>query len=400
MLDSLTVKRLVVFIILAQLFTAFVGRSLNPLAIYIGDSLQLTNFQLGLLPTALFLGQFLATLPIGFLADYLPTHVLLLVLMTLVALGFWLLSIIQGFYFFTLLFIVLAGLGYGGMHPVTNKMIVQLYPSQKATLQMGLKQMSITLGSALTSIILLIVAERFGWQIGIQSASLILGIFALVLFFILKPYKETFQSFQTVESSIWSQFKKLAKSRVLLFTTLIALCLMGIQVTFNTYLLLYLTNLKGWVVMIAGFALASSEIFGATGRVIWGMISDRLFRGNRWLPLIIISLWFPLALYFIHSTSNVILLFILIISIGFTVSGFNGLWMNLAVESVPRSLSGSASGYSVTFASTGVFIIPPVFGLLIDRYSYVYAGTFLIFISLVCCCLALTMFLRKRVAEE
>ena len=144
---------LVLLIVIAQLLTAFVGRSLNPFAAYIGESFALTNFQIGFLPTALFVGQFLATLPMGFITDYVATHRLMLLLMSIVGGGFLLLATIDGSYFLALLFIMLAGLGYGGMHPVTNKMLVQLYPIEKIALPIGVKQMSITLGSAWSSIV-------------------------------------------------------------------------------------------------------------------------------------------------------------------------------------------------------------------------------------------------------
>ncbi|MEK4384605.1 MFS transporter [Solibacillus sp. FSL W7-1464] len=374
----------VLLIVISQLFTAFVGRSLNPFAAYIGESFALSNFQIGFLPTALFVGQFIATLPMGFIADKVATHRLLLMLMLIVGSGFLLLATIEGNYFITLFFIMLAGIGYGGMHPVTNKMLVQLYPIEKIALPMGLKQMSITLGSALASILLIAIAEDFGWRHTIAMASLFLMIIGLVVYFILRPYEENFRSHSAMETSLISQLKKIISSGPLFFTTLVALILMGIQVTFNTYLLLYLIEVKQWAIYLAGWALACSELFGALGRVMWGVISDKFLNSNRWIALLIIAIWLPPALYALHIVQHHLLLLAVIATIGFSLSGFNGVWMNLAVESVSKTLSGSASGYSVTFASVGVFIIPPLFGFILDKSSYVQAGAFLVCVSIVC----------------
>lgn len=378
------VKILILFIICSQLLTAFVGRSLSPFAVYIGDSFQLTNFEVGFLPTALFLGQFLATLPIGFISDFIATHKLLLVLMVTVGSGFLLFSTMQVGYIVSLFFVMLAGLGYGGMHPVTNKMIIQLHPMQNISLQMGLKQMSITLGSALTSVILLAISEKAGWKIALSGASISLIVFAIVVYFYMKPFEETFHSFKSTESSLWIQMKKLFASKLLFFTTVIALTLMGLQITFNTYLLLFLTDIKGWSIYLSGIALACSEVCGALGRVFLSTISDSIFKGNRWIVLMIITVWFPIALCFLYYANHYWTIALIIATIGFTLSGFNGVWMNLAVESVPKSISGSASGYSVTFASIGVFIIPPVFGYISDSANYFSAGVFLVLISLFC----------------
>ena len=390
------VRWLVWLIVFSQLFTAFVGRSLNPFAAYIGKSFTLTNFQIGFLPTALFFGQFLATLPIGFLADKVATHRLLLLLMSIVGSGFLLLATINGNYFIALLFIMLAGLGYGGMHPVTNKMLVQLYPIQKIALPMGVKQMSITLGSALSSIVLIAIAEYIGWQQTIAMASLLLLVIGIFVYMLLKPYVETFSSHSATEVSLISQMKKLMKSTPLFFTTLVALILMGIQVTFNTYLLLYLIEVKAWAVYLAGLALACSEIFGALGRVLWGVISDKFLRRNRWIVLFIIALWLPSALFGLHIVQDRLLLLMVIATIGFSLSGFNGIWMNLAVESVPKTLSGSASGYSVTFASVGVFIIPPLFGYILDQTSYLHAGAFLACASSLCALIIIVMLFKEK----
>ena len=395
-------RGLVLLIVISQLLTAFVGRSLNPFAAYIGESFALTNFQIGFLPTALFVGQFLATLPIGFIADYVATHRLMMLLMSIVGSGFLLLATIDGSYFLALLFIMLAGLGYGGMHPVTNKMLVQLYPIEKIVLPMGVKQMSITLGSALSSVVLVAIAEHIGWQPTITMASLLLLVMGMCIYLILKSHEETFRSYRATEVSLVAQLKKLMSSIPLFFTTFIALILMGMQVTFNTYLLLYLMEVKVWAVYFAALALACSEIFGAMGRVLWGVMSDKFLRGNRWLVLLMIALWLPIALYGLHIVQDRLLLFFVIATIGFSLSGFNGVWMSLAVESVPKTLSGSASGYSVTFASVGVFIIPPIFGFILDKAGFVQAGSFLAYVSSLCAIIIVAMLFnekKKRVAN-
>lgn len=62
--------------------------------------------------------------------------------------------------------------------------------------------------------------------------------------------------------------------------------------------------------------------------------------------------------------------------IGFSLAGFNGIWMTLAVESVEKSMSGFASGFSIMVASIGVFLIPPVFGSLVEYWGYLVGGIF------------------------
>lgn len=382
------VKILTLWVIVGQLLTAFVGRSLSPLMIYIGSDLSLNKVQLGLLPTALFIGQFIGTLPIGFIVDKKSVRKVILIIMLVVGVSFLLFSW-SNLFLVAFVAIMVAGIGYGGMHPSTNKAIVKMYPSAKVSLPMGLKQMSITLGSSGASLVLIPLAILFGWRVALSLAVILLIIFSLFLYRKL-AILEDMPSSSKPSKSIVSQIGSLIKNKRLLFTTGSAFLLMGIQVTFNTYLIIYLYEIKDWSIYSAGICLAISELGGAAGRVLWGVISDRLFHQNRWAVLILITVQSILLFYLLHSVASAAFIVLIVVSIGFSLSGFNGVWMNLAVESVEPEQSGTSSGFSVMFASVGVMIIPPLFGFFVDQSGYVAAGGFIIF-SLILCLVILVL---------
>lgn len=385
-------KIMVLLILAGQFFTAFVGRSLSPFMVYIGEDLALTKVQLGLFPTALFIGQFLATMPIGYYADRVNTKQLMLLLMSVVAGSFLVFAGTDNFYL-AFIFIIIAGLGYGGMHPVTNKLLVYEFSPAKLTVPMGVKQMSITLASAGISIFLLPLAVMIGWRWAITLSVLMLVIVCLIssVYFSRSPWDE--KPVQSTEP-LWTLVKQLSKSKILFFTNSSAFLLMGVQITFNTYLILFLIETKHWAIYVAGLCLALSELCGAVGRVSWGIISDRLFAGNRWLVLLGITLISSASLIGLYFSQSTIFIVIFIAFIGFALSGFNGIWMTLAVESVDRSLSGFASGYSVTVASIGVFLIPPFFGYFIEQGGYLFAGIFVMVLFFLC---ALLMIYAMRI---
>ncbi|MEK4426309.1 MFS transporter [Solibacillus sp. FSL K6-1523] len=385
-------KIMVLLILVGQFFTAFVGRSLSTFMVFIGEDLALTKVQLGLFPTALFIGQFLATMPIGYVADRVNTRLLMILLMSVVAGSFLVFAWMDNFYL-AFIFILIAGLAYGGMHPVTNKLLVYEFSPSKLTLPMGVKQMSITLASATISILLLPLAVVIGWRWAMTIAVLVLVIVCLVssIYFIRLPWTE--KPVQSTER-LWTLVKQLSKSKMLFFTNSSAFILMGVQITFNTYLILFLIETKHWPIYVAGLCLALSELCGAVGRVSWGVISDRFLAGNRWLVLFGITLISTGSLVGLYFSQSTILIVIFIAFIGFALSGFNGIWMTLAVESVDRSLSGFASGYSVTVASIGVFLIPPFFGYFIEQGGYLLAGIFVSSLFLLC---ALLMIYAMRI---
>jgi MFS transporter, ACS family, hexuronate transporter len=110
------------------------------------------------------------------------------------------------------------------------------------------------------------------------------------------------------------------------------------------------------------------------------MISDFLFKGNGVVILLIITV--------LTAFSSVILAFIpdvtfwtivpIVVIFGFCVSGFNGIWMNLASELVPREQEGISSGISITLGYFGAVFIPPIYGYTVDQTSSFTFGWLLI----------------------
>ncbi|WP_260508026.1 MFS transporter [Cytobacillus firmus] len=148
----------------------------------------------------------------------------------------------------------------------------------------------------------------------------------------------------------------------------------------NTYIVLFAYEQLKISIFLSGILLVISEVSGTVGRVAWGIISDRLFEGKRVVILMIISIITALA-----STSAAVITsapFWVMVPItalfGFAASGFNGIWMNLASELVPKEQAGISSGISITLGSAGAIIIPPLFGLIVDKTGQFSSGWFLI----------------------
>lgn len=137
--------RMLGWLMFAQLMVAFVGRSLGPLGALIGADLSLSKAQIGMLPAALFLGQAVASIPVGFLADRIGSRILLLYLSFCLGASFMLLPFLP--YFSALLFLVLiGGFGYGGMHPVSNRGIIYWFSVKHVELPWGSSKWGLQVG--------------------------------------------------------------------------------------------------------------------------------------------------------------------------------------------------------------------------------------------------------------
>src|SRR5699024_7633231 len=159
------------WLLATQVLVAFVGRSVSPLGAVIGEDLDLTKAQIGMLPAALFLGQAFVSIPAGFLVDRMGTRRMLLLVAVVLGGGFIAMTF-TSLFAIVLVSIAIAGFGYGSGHPATNRGIILWFPIEKRGTAMGIKQMGVTFGSALAALLLLPVASAWGWRPAILAAGI------------------------------------------------------------------------------------------------------------------------------------------------------------------------------------------------------------------------------------
>ena len=281
--------RMLMWLLIAQLMVAFVGRSLGPLGILIGEDLSLSKAEIGLLPSALFIGQALASIPVGFTADFIGSRPLLLMLSLCLGVSFLMMTFLSNFYFILVL-VLIGGLGYGAMHPTSNRGIIYWFSQTRRGTAMGIKQMGITFGSALAGFLLLPLSVTFGWRPVLLMACVALIIAGFFAYFF---YRDPIGSIKPREKSNFSFFRRslseMVKNKPLLLVSLSAMGLNGSQMCLNTYIVLFAYQKMGISLFLSGILLVVSEVSGSLGRIGWGVISDRLFKGRRLVILIIIA---------------------------------------------------------------------------------------------------------------
>lgn len=397
--------RMLTWLLIAQIMVAFVGRSLAPLGVLIGDDLSLTKAQIGMLPAALFLGQSLIAIPAGFLVDRVGSKRLLFLLSLCLGLSFILMAV-TSFYWLILLLVVLGGAGYGAMHPTSNKGILYWFSEKRGT-AMGIKQMGVTLGSALAALLLFPAAVAFGWRpvmIGACVLLILTGIFAYR--FYLDPQAEQEKSGASEKPArLFASILQLFKEKPLVLVSLGAMGLSGSQLILNTYIVLFAYESLGIPLVLAGMLLVISEVSGSFGRVAWGMISDSIFHGKRIIVLVIVaavSIGVALGMALLPPGTPFWVLVPITILFGFCISGFNGIWMNAATELVPIGQAGIASGFSLMLGSWGVIIGPPLFGYIVDATgAFTYAWLFMAgILTVVIVLLLAAMRIVKKESEE
>lgn len=372
--------RMLACLLLAQLLVAFIGRSVGPLGVLIGEDLELTKSQIGMLPAALFLGQGLASIPVGFVVDQTGSKKLLLVISLVVGGSFILLTFSHQFGF-VLLLVAIGGLGYGAMHPVTNRGIIHWFQRTQRGFAMGIKQTGITTGSALAGLVLLPLASVYGWRHVVAIACMLLIIGGVVAFTLYHDSVKETNNGEKERASFLYSMKHMLANKPLMIVSISAMGLSGSQLCLVTYIVIYCYEYLHISLFLSGVLLVISEICGSIGRIVWGLISDRLFKGKRVIVLMIISGIAgaaSLTLAFLPSNTAFLVMIPITMVFGFAISGFNALWMNVASEVVDVRFSGLSSGFSITLGSLGVITLPPLFGFVVDSFGSFAAGWLMI----------------------
>lgn len=378
-------KRALLILVIFQFMVAFLGRSVAPLGVVIGEDLSLSKVQIGLLPSALFLGQSLASIPAGIVVDRLGTKKMLFVIGIGIGLSYFFMTLA---FTFTLVLLAVVGVGifYGSTHPTTNRGILSWYPVQRRGFAMGIKQTGVTVGSALAALVVIPLSLQFGWRGSFQWLVIGIVITAIYLSYV---YEE--KSLTITQGSSGNYWEAL-KSRPLLLVTISAFLLSGSQMIMNTYIIFYAIEQLKIPLLLAGSLLVISEVGGSIGRLLWGKISDRFFNGRRIIILLIISIigLIVTSIFTFFDISYYVLVF-LVFCYGVAVSGFNGMWMNATTEVVSPQQSGLATGVSIMFASWGVIIGPPLFGALVE-----WRGAYDVAWGMVAVCLFLSAVVLSR----
>ena len=361
--------RMLTWLLIAQIMVAFIGRSLAPLGVLIGEDLSLTKAQIGMLPAALFLGQSAIAIPAGFLVDRIGSKKLLFLLSLCLGVSFILMTL-TSLYAVVLFMVVLGGVGYGAMHPTSNKGIIHWFSEKRGT-AMGIKQMGVTLGSALAALLLLPAATVWGWRPVLLGACLLLILTGILAY---RFYSDPPEDDAKVESAeeparLLASILQMFKEKPLVLVSIAAMGLSGSQLILNTYLVLFAYEYIGIGLVSAGMLLVISEVSGSFGRIAWGMISDHVFQGKRIIVMAIIaalSIVISLGISQLPPGTVFWVMVPITIAFGFCISGFNGVWMNAATELVPVKQAGIASGFSLMLGSWGVILGPPLFGYIVD----------------------------------
>ena len=191
----------------------------------------------------------------------------------------------------------------------------------------------------------------------------------IVSIFLLKDSSNIKPSDISSVSDVFYGFKpKVIKENIMLYVTLIAVCLIGIaQQTFFSYLINFLkVTLElgdGFVIPMAVIILGSAAITG-----LFGFLFDKFGKKHFYIPLLVITVVGILSFFFIKFVSGIskyLLLYIGGILMMGGILSITGLFSATFQDYVPKGKEGRFQGVRMCFMVLIPMIIGPIISLIL-----------------------------------
>lgn len=292
------------------------------------------------------------------------------------------------------LFAIPLGLGAGSIDSALNNYVALHYKATHMSFLHCFYGVGITLSPYLMSLAL---GAENDWQQGYRIVALIQTVIALITIFSLPLWKKIRDAAPQAESGPVRtlKFREMAAMPTVRTVWLVFIGSCAIEYTCNTWGSTYLVDIKGMAVDEAAEVITLYYIGMTLGRFLSGVLANRLSSwklihiGQTVVLIAVILLLLPLP-----APAAVAALFL--IGLG------NGPIFPNLVHLTPRNfgaeISQSVMGTQMAAASTGIMLMPPIFGLLVQGLGVGLFPYFLtaMFLLMIVCTVLLVRGLKKQ----
>jgi len=364
----------------------------GPLAPFLKESFDLTNAQVGGLTSATAVAYAPTLIFAGWLADRIGVRRALLIGTLITGVGIGAVALAPS-YGVMLLLLALSGFGCGFIYPTAVKAIMLWFPARERATAVGVNQAAVNVSGILGAAIMPALALAFGWQAGfVFAAGLAFAVCGVALAFYRDPLPgespadaqggtgaslcEIEQGLPCVtgdeeadRAALRPGFLAVVRSRDILLLGLAALFLCMVEFASLAHLVLFLHVDRAYSVAAAAGLLAFSQAAGAFGKPLSGLLSDRLLGRRRKPALLALAglAGLACAILALIGPGHTWLLWLALLLLGAGAVGWGGLFGTLAGETAGAAAAGAAAGVTAAIDNVGIFLGPPLFGLIVDR---------------------------------
>ncbi len=353
----------------AQAGASIVQQGVGALAPFFTVAFSANGAQIGFIFGAMTAGSALTTALAGVAVDAYGERTIILLSGVLMG-GALLASAALENYVWLLAWMFVAGIGYAASTPAGGRAILSWF-SRDRGVAMGIRQMGVPLGGIVGALMLPLIATRYGYRWALAFGGILTALTAVAA---AVWYRAAAGDGGASRSWInaFAALRQVARDPRLIYVTLTCMVLISAQSSMLTFLSLTLVADQRLSVALASAALAVAQVGASVGRLGWGAMSDRLFNGDRVVPLMIacgfvtVTALATAALPAGAPLAAIVLSFFL----GFAAAGWNGLHSAAQVEIGGKDRAGSALGVALTGLFAMGIVAPPIFGAIADAHGF------------------------------
>lgn len=339
--------------------------ALGPLLI---RDLGLTRAELGLLTSAIWGSMLFTAYPAGILIDRLGERrvlgtgtvaIGLLMLVAATTSAYWLLLVL----------FLLAGFGSGASGPGGSRAIAAWFPIRLRGRALGVRQGGSALGGLVAAFALPPIAVRFGFRAALVASALVV-LSAGVAFAVW--YRSPERPSRSPQRRGFT--RAVVSDPRFRLVTVFGFVFMGVAGASVSYIAVTASDRGGLDLVAAGAVVGLFQVGGFTGRILWGWLSDHM--GRREPVLLLMSagaVLFILLMSLLRSGSSFWSWAAVALLVGVFGHGWSGNYLAVVAEVVELERAATAIGLSLALSMGGIFVIPPLFGAMVDHFGYAMA---------------------------
>ena len=354
----------------------------------IASDLHLDKASLGWIGSVLAISYGISKFVSGIISDQANARYFMAI--GLIATG--LLNILFGFssYFWLFVFFwALNGWFQGFGWPPCAKFVSYWYSQSERGRWWGVWNTSHNLGGAIIPVIIVFIANIYGWR----SAMIINGVFAIVIgLWLMNRLRDTPESLglptiekykkevsvktNTQEDTLPLKeifFKYIFKNKFIWLLACAYFFVYIVRIVMNDWTMPFLIEKKGYAnSATAGTVIAAFEIGGFFGSIVAGWFSDVIFKGGRGFVNFLFALLMTIfiVIFWQASTGQIWLDTILVGAIGFFVFGPQMLIGIAAVELSHKKAAATSTGFIGWIGYLGAFVAGGPVGIILDKWGW------------------------------
>jgi MFS family permease len=257
------------------------------------------------------------------------------------------------------------GLGYGPVSPASSHLMAGIVGHRSLNLIFSIRQAGAPMGVLLTGLLLPPIVVALGWQAALLLLACAASVLALATL-------GTVRAIDAAQPPRGPGAGVLGPSREVLATPplrrLVATSFLfsAMLATLNAFVPTVVSALGGLDLASAGLCAAAAQAGAIGGRLLWGVVADRVLRPDATLALIgALMAGAALALGAIDAATPFAAVLAISVWLGATAGGWGGVVMAQAARRAPPGGVGRVASGVMVFNYLGVMLGPPVVGIVL-----------------------------------